>query len=141
MEDMVTNSVKDLLHKFFAVLAKCVVDVAACHEEHVGPDFKWHFLSDLGDGGLVFVNLSLEGFSLEWLFLQEGFNSFSFLQDEEVVIVYIQSKIDHFQVLTQGLRDQGFGIHHKLVVNLHIPKVHLVTSGDGVLWSWEVAAL
>ena len=100
MEDMFTNSVEDLLHKFFAVLAECVVDIAASHKEHVGPDFKWHFLSDLGDGGLVFVDLSLESFSLEWLLLQEGFNPFSFLQDEEVVIVYVQSEIDHFQVLT-----------------------------------------
>jgi len=71
-----------------------IIDVAASNQEHVGSDFERHFFSDLGDGSFVFVNLSLESLSLKWFSLQESNDSIFFLQDKEIVIVDIESKLD-----------------------------------------------
>ena len=94
MEDMIANSVQNLFHEFLTILTKCIIDVTASNQEHVGSDFERHFFSDLEDGSFVCVNLSLESLSLKWFSLQEGVDSLSFLQDKEIVIVDTKSKLD-----------------------------------------------
>lgn len=135
------NFVEDELHQAFALITQSVVDVTALDQKHVHSDFERHGLSDLVDAVLVHVDFSLELFSVDWLLVDENLDSFSFFKDEKELIVNVGSQADNFKVLFKSLRNLLFGLDNDFIINLDIPKMHLVTSGDGVLWSWEVATL
>jgi hypothetical protein len=83
----------------------------------------------------------LEFISGEWLFIDESLDSFSFSQDEQEIIIDVHGLTDNLKVLLEGLRDLLLSFDHNFVIDLDVPEMHLVTSGNCVLWSWEIATL
>lgn len=90
---------------------------------------------------MIQVNFFLELFSCDWFLVNEGFNSLSFSKNEQEVIINIDCLADNFEVLSKGLRDLFLSFNDNFIFNLDVPEMHFVTSGDSVLWSWEVATL
>lgn len=142
MEDIVSDSIKNLSDEFFTLVAKLSVDVLALDQEHVHSDLEWHLVSDLENGLLIHVDFGLELFSLESVsILNELVDSFFFLEDEKIVVVHFESKLDSVKIFLNGLRDFTSGNLDDLIILLDWPEMHLITPGDSVLWSWEVHTL
>jgi hypothetical protein len=135
------NLVKDELHQALALITESIVDVTALDQEHVHSDFERHGLRNLVDALLIHVDFLLELLSGNGLLVDKGFDSFSLLKDEEEFVIDVGSKAHNLKVFSEGLRDFFFGLDHNLVVDLNIPKMHLVRSGNCIFWSWKVATL
>lgn len=138
---MLFNLVEDKLHQALALIAKSIIDVTALNQEHVHSNLERHRLSNLDDGCLVHVDFLLKVLSGEILLGDEYLDSFSLFQDEQEVIIDVHGQTDDLKVLLKGLRDLFFRFDHNFVIDLDVPEMHLVTSSDGVLWSWKVATL
>lgn len=90
---------------------------------------------------MILVDLSLELISVKRFLLQKFIDSLLLIQNENKIVVNVQSFIYNSQVLLNGLRNCRLCLVYNLIVSWNIPKMLLITALNCVLWSWQISTL
>jgi len=108
--------VEDLLDKIFTLSNKSFVQLVTLHKEHRHADFERTTFPDIIDCFVESVNLSLEFLTLQGLLVQECVDSLLFVEEEEEVLIDINTLDSALQILLHNLMNNPFSISDQVII-------------------------
>jgi len=116
---------------------KSVVELVALNQEHAHSDFVGSLSFDLSNGFLVHLD-ALNVQLLVSFFLDEFLDFLGLLQDEEILVIDVDSFFSDQQILLQDLLNLSLGSLNNLIILTNHPEMSFVRVGDLVVGTRDV---